>query len=142
MHREAQEVNHQGHMDNAAADAEDTGEKAHYEAGSNAPELIKGEAFRQSVHVHRRLAAAVHVHHRSHEQQENTEVEVEHGHIEIVHDIGAEEGAGQGGNGKGNCRLEIHALLFDIGKCSRQSVCHDNDEGCAGNLGSGFKKRM
>ncbi len=49
-------------MDNAAADAEDAGEETHHETGGDAPELIKGEAFRQSVYVHRRLAAAVYIH--------------------------------------------------------------------------------
>ena len=129
-------------MDNAPADTEDARQEAYAEAGDNTNPFVIGEVRRQFVYVYRRFAAAVDVHDGSHEQEEDAEVEVQHGLVELVHDIGAKEGTGQGGQSKGNSRLEIHPLLADISKRSRQGIGHDDDQRGARNLCGSFKEGM
>jgi len=87
MHGKAQQVNHQRHMDDAAADAKDARDKADAEAGEDADPLAELEAFRNLVDIRRRFVGRIPEHDAGHAEHEQTVVEIQLRSAERINDI-------------------------------------------------------
>lgn len=142
MDRKTEQVDHERHVDDAAADAEDAREEADAEARDNTECAVVVEVLRQFHDVGDGLMGGVPVHDDGHQQQKDAEVEVEHRGAELVDDPGAEYGARQCGDGERDGGVEEHAFLADIGQCAAHGVGHDDDERGAGNLGCCVEVRV
>ena len=87
MDGEAKQVDHEGNVNHAAADAEDARDKSNTCACSNAQRTVEGEVCGQGVHIRVLLIHGVPVHHKSHEQEERAIGYVEHRTREVVDDV-------------------------------------------------------
>lgn len=126
--REAEQVDHERHVDDAAADAEDAREEADAETRDDTERAVVLEVLRHVHDVGNGLVGGVPVHDDGHQQQEDAEVEVEHWGAELVDDPGAEHGAWKRGDGERDGGAEEHALLADVGQRAAHGVGHDDDE--------------
>lgn len=142
MDREAEQVDHERHVDDAAADAEDAREKADAKARDDTERAVVLEVLWQLHDVGDGLVGGVPVHDDGHQQQEDAEVEVEHRGAELVDNPGAEHGAWQGGDGERDGGAEEHTLLVDVSQRAAHGVGHDDDERGAGNLGRRVEVRI
>lgn len=132
--REAEQVNHQGHVDDAAADAEDARDETDAKACDDTERAVIMKVFWQLHDVGNGLMCGIPVHDDGHQQQKDAEVEVKHRRAKLVDNPGAEHGTRQGGNGKRNGRAEKHASLADVGERTAHGIGHDDDQRGAGNL--------
>ena len=134
MYGEAQQINHKGHMDDAAADAEDAGDKANSKAGGNANPLIELEAGGKIHDIRRWFVHGVPEHDAGHAEHEEAIVEIQLRCAEFIYDIGADKSPRQGGQGEGNRRAEKDAFLADVGNSARYGIGEHYDQRSAGNL--------
>ena len=84
---EAEQVDHEGDVNHAAADAEDARDKADTCTCPNAEGTVEGEVCRKGVHIRVLLIHGIPVHHKSHEQEERTIGDVEHRPREVIDDV-------------------------------------------------------
>ena len=128
MDRETQQVDHEWHVDDTAADAKDAGEEADDETGDDTNPLVVVEICRQIQQVYWRFMCGVPVHDAGHDEQKQTEIQIQHRATEGINDIGTEEGAWQGSQGKGDGSLEVNPALTDIGQCAREGIGEYHDQ--------------
>ena len=134
MYGEAQQINHKGDMDDAAADAEDAGDKANAKAGGDANPFIELEAGGKVHDIRGWFVHGVPEHDAGHAEHEEAIVEIQLWCAEFIYDIGANKSTRQGGQGEGNRRAEKDAFLTNVGNGARYGIGKHHDKRSAGNL--------
>lgn len=142
MDREAQQIDHQRHVDDAAADAEDARDKADAETRDDADPLAELEPLRNLMDVCGWPMGRIPEHDAGHAEHEQAVVEVELRRAEGVDDIRAHEGARQRGSRERYRRMEEDAFLPDIGEGTRCGIGEHDDQRGARDLGCRMEIRI
>ena len=124
---ESEKEYHGRYVDDAAADAEDTGEESDCEAEGDAERCVIGEGGRiESFAVC--FFGRFEVCKKCEDHEYDTEGDTESVACEVVCDVATEECAGEGGESEADSGVPVYFFLFDVSHGAGECVHHDAEE--------------